>query len=351
MKLSLASSGAEPASRFLEQVKLADLLGFHAFFHSDIKWAREPFSRLGAATQVTTRLGLAAGVLDPYTRHAAILAQAAATLAELAPGRLRVIMGAGSRFATLPGCDSRKPVTGLREAAALMRSLWGGEKVTLDGEVVKLRDGALDWTPGAAPPLYLAGRGPRMLELAGTLADGVLIGSFATKAGIDHAKTHIRSGLDASQREWSNINLCSWIGLCMLERAEDPVPATIAHEVGATVWSSRHVLAPIIERLAADTTPAFRKLLREAPVQGSQAPIDALRRLMPRGVIDSLALIGTATQVVDRLKALEAAGVQEVVIRPFPAEGQNEIDFMYKLAHEVLPHLSDRLTRKLTERS
>jgi alkanesulfonate monooxygenase SsuD/methylene tetrahydromethanopterin reductase-like flavin-dependent oxidoreductase (luciferase family) len=68
---------------------------------------------------------------------------------------------------------------------------------------------------------------------------------------------------------------------------------------------------------------------------------------MPRGVIDSLALIGTATQVVDRLKELEAAGVQEVVIRPFPAEGQDEIDFIYKLAQDVLPHLSDRLTRKL----
>jgi 5,10-methylenetetrahydromethanopterin reductase len=351
MRLSLASSGAETASRFLEQVKLADLLGFHAFFHSDLKWAREPFSRLGAATQVTTRLGLAAGVLDPYTRHAAILAQAAATLAELAPGRFRVILGAGSRFDTLPGCDSRRPVTALREAAELMRCLWRGEKVTLDGEVVKLRDGALDWTPGAAPPLYLAGRGPRLLKLAGTLADGVLIGSFATPAGIDHAKTHIRSGLDASQRDWKDVSLCSWIDLCMLERADDPVPASVAHEVSATVWSSRKVLTPIIERLAADTTPAFRKLIRETPPHGSAAAIDALRRLMPRGVIDSLALIGTATQVVDRLKALEGAGVQEVVIRPLPAEGQNEIDFMYKLAQDVLPHLSDRLTRKLTGRS
>jgi hypothetical protein len=45
MKLSLASLGAEPGTRFLEHVKLAELLGFHAFFHNDKKWAREVLAR------------------------------------------------------------------------------------------------------------------------------------------------------------------------------------------------------------------------------------------------------------------------------------------------------------------
>ena len=112
MKLSIASLGAEPGPRFLEQVKLAELLGFHAFFHNDKKWAREVFSRLGAATQCTTKLGLGTSVIDPYTRHAALLAQATATLAEMAPGRFRVIMGSGSHFETLPGYGSPKPVAG-----------------------------------------------------------------------------------------------------------------------------------------------------------------------------------------------------------------------------------------------
>ena len=79
MKLSIASLGGEPGPRFPQQVKLAELLGFHAFFHNDKKWAREVFSRLGAATQCTTRLGLGTSVIDPYTRHAALLAQATAT--------------------------------------------------------------------------------------------------------------------------------------------------------------------------------------------------------------------------------------------------------------------------------
>ena len=82
MKLSLASLGAEPGTRFLEHVKLAELLGFHAFFHNDKKWAREVFSRLGAATQVTTRLGLGISAIDPIRVIRRSLAQATATLAE-----------------------------------------------------------------------------------------------------------------------------------------------------------------------------------------------------------------------------------------------------------------------------
>ena len=139
-------------------------------------------------------------MIDPYTRHAALLAQATATLAEMAPGRFRVIMGSGSHFETLPGYGSPKPVAGLREAADLMRRLWRGEKVTLDGEVVKFKDGALDWKPTAIPQLYIASRGPQILKLAGAVADGVLIGSFATPPGIDYAKQHILAGLAGVER-------------------------------------------------------------------------------------------------------------------------------------------------------
>ena len=54
---------------------------------------------------------------------------------------------------------------------------------------------------------------------------------------------------------------------------------------------------------------------------------------------------GTAPQIVTRLKALAAAGMQEIVIWPFPAQGQDTEDFMFKLAKDVLPHFSERPTR------
>jgi 5,10-methylenetetrahydromethanopterin reductase len=346
MKLSLASLGAEPGARFLEQVKLAERLGFHAFFHNDKKWAREVFSRLGAATQCTRTIGLGTSVIDPYTRHAALLAQATATLAELAPGRFRVIMGSGSHFETLPGYGSPKPVAGLREAAELMQRLWRGEKVTLDGEVVKFNDGSLDWTPSEVPQLYIASRGPQILKLAGAIADGVLIGSFATPPGIAYAREHILPGLKTSNRDWSDIRLCSWIYLSLLEREADPVPEGIKRGVSFAFWSSRKALSAMVDELAPDASDAFRQFIREAPHEWSPPIMEELRRLMPRGVIDSLALVGTAPQVVARLKALAAAGVQEIVIWPFPRARQDMDGFMQELARDVLPHVTDEVARR-----
>jgi len=58
-KLSIASLGAEPGPRYLDQVKLAERLGFHAFFHNDKKWARNLFARLAFLAPRATGLGLA----------------------------------------------------------------------------------------------------------------------------------------------------------------------------------------------------------------------------------------------------------------------------------------------------
>jgi 5,10-methylenetetrahydromethanopterin reductase len=339
MKLSIASLGAEPGPRYLEQVKLAERLGFHAFFHNDKKWARDLFARLGAATQVTARIGLGTSVIDPYTRHPALMAQACATLEELAPGRLRVVMGSGSHFETLPGYGNPKPIAALREAAHLMRALWAGETVTVDGQVVKFKDGALDWKPASAPPLYIASRGPQILKLAGEIADGILIGSFSTVPGIAYAKRHILPGLEASGRGWSNIRMCSWIYLSVLDREDEPVPDGIRRGVSFAFWSSRKVLSEMADQLAPDVTPEFRKFIREAPHEWSPAIMAELRRLIPRGIIDSLAVVGTAEQIVERLRKLESAGIQEVIIWPFPKDGQETEDFMTKLARDVLPHV------------
>ena len=85
MKISVCSLGEETNVRFLEQVKLAEQLGFHAFMHADEKWTRDPYVRIAAATRMTSRIGFGFCVTDPYTRHPALSAQACATLAEPVP--------------------------------------------------------------------------------------------------------------------------------------------------------------------------------------------------------------------------------------------------------------------------
>lgn len=320
MKLSLVSTGAEPLARFLEHIKLAELLGFHAFFHGDEKWSREALSRLGAATQCTTRLGLGLCALDPFTRHPALVAQAAATLAEMAPGRFRLVMGSGGDFATLPGYGVLNPLEGLREAVDLLQRLWRGETVTLDGEAVKFKQGALAWKPATMPQLYISSREPLALTFAGSVADGVMIDSVATAPGIEYAKQHILPGLQAAGRDWTKIRLCAFIPVSVLEREDDPVPEAIARAASAVLSGNR--------KEPADT-----------------AGRSALQGMHARGILDSFALVGTGPQVLERLKALAGAGVQEAVISPYPAQGQDMEDFMFRLAKDVLPHFLEQPAR------
>src|ERR1700732_972246 len=176
MRVSVCSLGEETNVRFLEQVKLAEQLGFHAFMHADEKWTRDPYVRIAAATRMTSRIGFAFCVTDPYTRHPALSAQACATLAELAPGRLRVGMGAGSPFEALTTISNPKPVRGIREGIDLMRRWWKGERVTVDGEFVKFKAGKLDFDPQAIPEMYIASRSTLILALRGAYGEGAMRG-------------------------------------------------------------------------------------------------------------------------------------------------------------------------------
>jgi 5,10-methylenetetrahydromethanopterin reductase len=346
MRISVCSLGEESNARYLEQVKLAEQLGFHAFMHADEKWTRDPYVRLGAATRVSSRIGLGLCVTDPYTRHPGLSAQACATLAELAPGRVRVIMGAGSHFETLPAVKHDKPVKGIREGIDLMRRLWTGERVTLDGETVTFKAGKLDFEPTATPEMYIASRSPLILGLGGEIADGVLIGSFATAPGIEYAKGLIEKGLKRANRSWKDIQLCSWVYCTVLDREDEEIPENIKRGMSHAFWSSRKTMTEMVDKLTKDVTPEFRTFLREAPHEWSPEVMAEMRRLMPRGIFDSMSMCGTAGQIVHRLKSLEAIGVQETIMWPLPKPGQEVEDLLIQLGHAVLPHVIERPKRE-----
>jgi 5,10-methylenetetrahydromethanopterin reductase len=347
MRFSIASLGEEPADRYVPYVRLCEGLGFDSFCHADEKWTRDVYVRLGLAAGATSRIGLGITVTDPYTRHPALTAQATATLGEASGGRLRVFLGAGSHFETLPGYASVRPAVGIRETIELTRRLYAGERVTIDGEIVKFNAGTFDFdlAPEHRPELWVAGRGEHVLRMAGATADGVLIGSFATPEGIRWAKDNIEKGLQSAGRSWSDIRLASWLYVAVLEHEDDPVPDGVRRGVSHALWSSRAVVAPLLEGMALRDADEFRRFLREAPHEWSPEIMAELRRLIPRDAFDVLALVGTADQVVERLAALEAVGVGECIAWPFPPDGMDVEDYAIRLGNDVLPRVRGQRSR------
>jgi len=132
---------------------------------------------LAAAGSATSTVRVGSGVTDVMRTHPAVLAQQYLTLHHMTEGRSIFGVGAGEGENTLPyGVSAERPVSMLEDALQIIRLLWENEgPVDFDSEFWPLRGAVLGLGPVAEvgfPPIWLAGSGPRMLDMAGRLADG-----------------------------------------------------------------------------------------------------------------------------------------------------------------------------------
>src|SRR3954469_6833786 len=138
-------------SKQLELVKRIERLGYESAWVTETRLARDAFSVLGAFAAVTKRVQLCTGIVNSWTRGPALMAMTLATLDELAPNR--IICGLGAYWDPLAwkqGIERKKPVTQMREYVSVLRRLLALEEdVTLEGELVKVRNISLDLGHGA----------------------------------------------------------------------------------------------------------------------------------------------------------------------------------------------------------
>lgn len=158
-----------------------DLVSISDHFHPWDESGQAPFAWtwLGAAAARTSRVRLGTGLTAPILRyHPAIVAQAVATLAELAPGRAFIAVGTGealNEYAATgiwPGHPGRQ--RRVEEAVSLMRQLFTGESVTHRGRYYQTRAARLYTRPPKAPPIYVGSSVPASARFAGRVGDGLL---------------------------------------------------------------------------------------------------------------------------------------------------------------------------------
>ncbi|MGH7775763.1 MAG: LLM class flavin-dependent oxidoreductase [Candidatus Dormibacterales bacterium] len=156
-----------PASEIARVSRRAESLGYEEAWSYERNFF-DAFTPLAAAAPATSRLRLGTSIVPALTRPAGLLAMSAASLADLAPGRFTLGLGVSTEAVVSGwmGLEWSRPVERTKEALVQVRALLAGE-----------RSGAfrLHRPPEAPVPIYLAALGPRMLRLAGELADGVLL--------------------------------------------------------------------------------------------------------------------------------------------------------------------------------
>ena len=181
--------------------------GFDRFAVADLQFHYDVVAVMTACAAGTRRIGIESLVTNPYTRDAALLACAWASIADLSEGRAIFGIGGGvevpKRVWVAPfGHDRPHPTEAVRECVDVVRALWRGERVTFDGKVVHVHDVALDCPLPPGIPVLIAARGPRMLALAGETADIVHLASlFLGRESREADLARVAEGAARAKRE------------------------------------------------------------------------------------------------------------------------------------------------------
>lgn len=264
-----------------------------------------PLALLAAATR---RLRVATGVLPFQTRSPVLLAQTAAGLARVAPGR--VVLGLGVSSPTIVGqwhgLPFRRPLAQLREAVTIIRRVLSGERVSFEGEFYRVRNFRL---PAPPPPvsIVLGALNPRALELAGEIADGVLL-NWLAPGSVPGAIAHLRAGAARAGRSLDGFEIAGYIRTCVTE-SPDGARAHLARDI--TGYAIVGAYARFFRECGfAEEVDA----LNAAWSAGDRA--GAVRHLSPR-VLDGLGVVGDAAFCRARVEEYARAGLTMPVIVPF----------------------------------
>lgn len=297
--------------RLVDTVRRAEELGFDRvwFPDSQLLW-RDVFTVLTAAALGTERIGLGTAVTNLATRHPTVVASAARSVAEIAPGRFVLGLGVGNSSVGPVGLRQSRAAD-LREGVAVLRALLSGTEWDFgDGIRSRLRD------PGPVP-IHLAASGPRNLRLAGEIADGVILLSGVSPATLAAATARVREGATAAGRD-SAVPLTASAFCAVTDdlptaaRQLKPICASIAQNGGADFLALAGIRADVPAKVEGVYPDLVHAEDWEAAVAIASAWVsdEAAVRFA-----EEFCLFGTADAIADRLSALHAAGVGEVLLQ------------------------------------
>jgi 5,10-methylenetetrahydromethanopterin reductase len=189
----------------------AEQRGFEAIWQAESRLVRDAIVPMAAFAAVTSRIRVGSGVLNNWTRNIGLLAATFLTLDDLAPNR--IICGIGAWWDPLAknvGIDRKKPLKAMRETIEVMKRLLNMERVTFHGEFHHVDGIELDVVHGRREPrnvpIYIGATQMGMMELAGEIADGVVL-NYCVPPEYNHkALQHLEIGANKAGRNLEDID-------------------------------------------------------------------------------------------------------------------------------------------------
>jgi 5,10-methylenetetrahydromethanopterin reductase len=304
---------------------------FDQIWVPDERFYRDFGVALTLAALNSRRVRIGSAVTDPFIRHPALTASLMATLDELSGGRVVVGIGAGiSGFKEL-GVAQEKPQLAIREMVTLMRLLWKGGRVTFEGKTTNFRDGTLDYTPGRPDiPVWIAGRGPHVLQLAGEIGNGVMVGALASATTLRYAFEQIERGIAKKGRDPSTLSRAVWLHTAVSEDGDAARDAVRTIVAGALVSS-----LSVLGELGLDLPSGLVEQLQTVTYGTHNPEMQRIAKTFDDDLLRHLSCAGTPAEVRAQIQELSSIGIQHLAIVPWLSAGQAMPDFIDTLARTI----------------
>lgn len=295
-------------ARAAERGGLGSLWIIEDYFHPGA------YALAGAAAAATGRIAIGLGVVNPYTRHPALVAMETAALDALAPGRVVLGLGSSNRrwIDEQMAIPFKTPLGGLREGVNIVRRLLAGERVTHGGECFTVSGVALEAPPPAPVPILLGVKGPRALALAAEIADGVLCSILTSPAHV----RRVRAATAAARPRHGRFAVAAYLPM-----AVDADGAAARARVRPVLARYLGVLHGQSILLDAGIDAARSQPFRDAVTAGQSAA-----DLVGDDLIDALAVAGSLAQCRAALARLAHAGLDTpIAVLPPGRPGEEQI--------------------------
>lgn len=328
MKFSIRLNNDLPVAQYIELAQLAEQYNFDQFWVSNDLFLRSCVVILSGIASATKRIEIGTCIINPYTINPAEIAMMAATLDELSDGRFNLGLSSGAAdFLEWVGIEQKKPRTDLLEVVSVLKRLFAGEQVALDGQFLQWTNKAyLRFKPLRQVPIYIGAMSPKMLQAIGSHADGGLPLLFPPEH-YANVKPLVAQGAASANRKMSDIDLaaCIWCSFGTdKQAAEAPLKEKIAYY--------GHAMSPMILQQLGLTLADFDEIEH---IMQTERDVQKATALVTEQML-KIGVTGTPQDVMPRLEALVDMGVTHLSFGP--PLGTNIADAIRMIGQEIIPH-------------
>jgi F420-dependent oxidoreductase-like protein len=293
----------------IERVRRAEQLGYDSTYLTHIA-GRDSLTVLMAYAAATERIKLGTGVLPIYSRTPVATAQQTATIDEYSGGRM--VLGLGVSHAVTVenwyGTKIEHPVTAMREYVDVLRAMFEGRDPP-ESRYFPTRFRFMGYQPRADLPIYVAALSPNMLQLAGAVADGVMLWLCNPDYVRDVVVPEVQAGREQAGKGIDGFDIVAAVPAAVTDD-RDAAYATMRADL-VTYWSLPFYRAMIDRSGFGPDIAAF-----DAGIE--KGDVEEAKRGISDAFLDSLTAIGSPEEVRAGIARYRDAGATSPCVGPVP---------------------------------